>query len=101
MGQFYGHTHSDEFIVNTNPKAPEEITSFSMLAGSLSPFGTGTSRFRVYELDEKSFGIKNYLDYELKLNEENFGLNYEFKTYYNITNELINPSVMRSLQEKL
>ena len=51
LGQFYGHTHSDEFIVNTNPKNPEELTSFSLLAGSFSPFGTGTSRFRIYDLD--------------------------------------------------
>ena len=76
LGQFYGHTHSDEFIVNTNPKNSEEVTSFSLLAGSLSPLGTGTSRFRMYDLDENSFGIVNYFDYELKLNEQNFGLNY-------------------------
>jgi sphingomyelin phosphodiesterase len=69
LGQFYGHTHSDEFIVNTNPKNPKEVTSFSLLTGSLSPLGTATSRFRVYDLDEKSFSIKDYFDYELKLNE--------------------------------
>lgn len=34
-----------------------------MLAGSLSPLGTGTSRFRVYDLDEATFNIKNYFDY--------------------------------------
>jgi sphingomyelin phosphodiesterase len=50
LGQFYGHTHQDQFVVNTNPKNTSEATSFGMLAGSLSPLGTGSSRFRVYEL---------------------------------------------------
>ena len=61
-----------------------------MLAGSLSPFGTGTSRFRVYDLDEQSFEINNYFDYEMKLNEESFSLNYEFKKYYEISEDSIN-----------
>lgn len=72
-----------------------------MLSGSLSPFGTGTSKFRVYDLDEQTFGIKNYLDYEMKLNDESFGLNYEFKKYYEISEDLINSEVMRELQKKL
>lgn len=87
--------------MNTNPKNPDEVTSFSMLSGSLSPLGTGTSRFRVYDLDEKSFEIKNYFDYEMKLNEESFALNYEFRKYYEIDEQSINSSVMRKLQEKM
>jgi len=72
-----------------------------MLAGSLSPLGTGTSRFRVYDLDEETFNIRNYLDYELRLNDQNFGLNYEFKKYYNLEEGPITANVMRGLQEKL
>lgn len=87
--------------MNTNPKNSDEVTSFSMLSGSLSPLGTGTSRFRVYDLDEKSFEIKNYFDYEMKLNEESFALNYEFRKYYEIDEQSINSSVMRKLQEKM
>lgn len=69
-----------------------------MLSGSLSPLGTGTSRFRVYDLDEQNFEIRNYFDYEMKLNEESFGLNYEFKKYYDIDEESVNSHVMRQLQ---
>lgn len=69
-----------------------------MLSGSLSPLGTGTSRFRVYDLVEQSFEIRNYFDYEMKLNEESFGLNYEFKKYYDIDEESVNSHVMRQLQ---
>ena len=87
--------------MNTNPKNSDEVTSFSMLSGSLSPLGTGTSRFRVYDLDEKSFEIRNYFDYEMKLNEESFALNYEFRKYYEIDEQSINSSVMRKLQEKM
>lgn len=87
--------------MNTNPKNPDEVTSFSMLSGSLSPLGTGTSRFRVYDLNEESFEIKNYFDYEMKLNEESFALNYDFRKYYEIDEQSINSSVMRKLQEKM
>lgn len=69
-----------------------------MLSGSLSPLGTGTSRFRVYDLDEQNFEIRNYFDYEMKLNEESFGLNYEFKKYYDINEESVNSQVMKQLQ---
>lgn len=72
-----------------------------MLAGSLSPLGTGTSRFRVYDLDEESFSVKDYFDYEMKLNEETFGLNYEFRKYYEISESEINSSVMRELQVRM
>lgn len=72
-----------------------------MLSGSLSPLGTGTSRFRVYDLAEDSFSIQNYFDYEMKLNEETFGLNYEFRKYYEMDYVEINSSVMRQLQVKL
>ena len=51
LGQFYGHTHQDQFVVNTNPLNTSEIASFGMLTGSLSPLGTGSSRFRVYDLN--------------------------------------------------
>lgn len=50
LGQFFGHTHLDSFIVHTNPINASEVTSFSLLGGSLSPLFTATSRFRVYEL---------------------------------------------------
>lgn len=37
----------------------------------------------------------------MKLNDDDFKLNYEFKKYYEIEDELITGEVMRKLQEKL
>ena len=50
-GQFYGHTHMDQFVVNTDPRDNKTATSFGLLAGSLTPLGTHLPRFRVYELN--------------------------------------------------
>jgi sphingomyelin phosphodiesterase len=47
-GQFYGHTHQDQFIVNTDPRDNKTSTSFGFLGGSLSPLATGQPRFRIY-----------------------------------------------------
>lgn len=65
-GQFYGHTHRDQFVVNTDPRDNKTSTSFGLLAGSLTPLGTSLPRFRVYELNS-DFQIINYDDYSLKL----------------------------------
>jgi len=48
--QLYGHTHMDQFVVNTDPRDNHTATSFGLLSGSLSPLGTGLPRFRVYQL---------------------------------------------------
>ena len=47
-GQFYGHTHLDQFVVNTDPRDNKTATSFGLLAGSLTPLGTSLPRFRVF-----------------------------------------------------
>ena len=49
-GQFYGHTHVDQFVVNTDPRDNSTVTSYGLLAGSFSPLGTNQPRMRVYEL---------------------------------------------------
>lgn len=77
-GQFYGHTHQDQFVVNTDPRDNKTATSFGLLAGSLTPLGTSLPRFRIYELNN-DFSIINYDDYSLSLKTGKWALNYNFK----------------------
>lgn len=77
-GQFYGHTHRDQFVVNTDPRDNTTATSFGLLAGSLTPLGTSLPRFRIFELNN-DFQIINYDDYSFSYKTNKWGLNYNFK----------------------
>ena len=77
-GQFYGHTHLDQFVVNTDPRDNKTATSFGLLAGSLTPLGTSLPRFRVFELNN-DFQIVNYDDYSFNLKTTQWGKRYNFK----------------------
>ena len=97
-GQFYGHTHMDQFVVNTDPRDNKTATSFGMLAGSLTPLGTHLPRFRVYQLNSE-FEITNYDDYAFNMKTSTWGLNYNFKNYYGLPiDQPVDAALMKKLQ---
>lgn len=54
-GQFFGHTHFDEFEVFSHNKKP---IGMAYLAPSLTPHGEINPAYRIYEIDgERSSGI--------------------------------------------
>lgn len=61
-GQFFGHTHNDQFVVYTH-SITKEPTSILLEAPSLSPIMSHQPAFRIYEVDSKSLRVKNYLQY--------------------------------------
>ena len=100
-GQFYGHTHMDQFVVNTDPRDNQTATSFGLLSGSLSPLNTGLPRFRVYELTN-SFQIVNYDDYAFSLKTNSWNKNYNFKEYYGLPlDQPLTAKLMQDLQKRL
>lgn len=99
--QFYGHTHLDQYVVNTDPRDNETATSFGLLAGSLSPLGTNQPRMRVYEMSN-DFDLINYKDYAFNFQKESWALNYNFKEYYGLPlDQIINGQSMKEFQEKM
>lgn len=100
-GQFYGHTHRDQFVVNTDPRDNRTVTSFGLLAGSLTPLGTSLPRFRIYELNN-DFQIINYDDYSFNLKTTQWGKNYNFKEYYGLPfDQPLTGDMMKKLQDKV
>jgi hypothetical protein len=100
-GQFYGHTHMDQFVVNTDPRDNRTATSFGLLSGSLSPLGTGLPRFRLYELSS-SFDILDYDDYAFSLKTNSWGKNYNFKQHYGLPlDQPLSARMMQDLQKRL
>lgn len=100
-GQFYGHTHLDQFIVNTDPRDNSTATSFALLAGSLSPLGTNQPRLRVYELNSE-LELTNYDDFAFSMSKLEWSSNYNFKQYYGLPIEQpINAKLMQQLQQKM
>lgn len=81
--QFYGHTHVDQFVVNTDPRDNSSATSFGLLAGSFSPLGTNQPRMRVYEMSN-DFDLINFKDYKFDMKQSNWQANYNFKEYYGL-----------------
>jgi sphingomyelin phosphodiesterase len=97
-GQFYGHTHLDQYVVNTDPRDNETATSFGFLAGSFSPLGTNLPRMRVYEFSN-DFDLINYKDYAFNLQTIKWGTNYNFKEYYGLPlDQVINGESMKKFQ---
>ena len=81
-GQFYGHTHSDEYELFFNhdqlnlAKSTDKLTelnpiSVAYLAPSLTTFVGVNPGYRVYEVDANTFEVLNYHNYFLDLPKAN------------------------------
>jgi sphingomyelin phosphodiesterase len=70
-GQFYGHTHYDEFRIITEYFNEEKIAGIILTAPSLTSYSWKNPSFRVYEVDSKTSIIKDYYQYRLNLTEAN------------------------------
>jgi sphingomyelin phosphodiesterase len=70
-GNFYGHTHYDEFRVMTEYFDKTKIAGVIYTAPSLTTFESHNPSFRIYEVDSKSMILKNYHQYRLNINEAN------------------------------
>jgi sphingomyelin phosphodiesterase len=86
-GQFFGHTHNDQFVVYTH-SITKEPTSILLEAPSLSPIMSHQPAFRVYEVNRKSLRVTNYLQYSANLVEANKHKDNDvpWQLSYNFTN---------------
>ena len=82
MGQFYGHTHSDEYQLFFNndqlnlAKSTKELTELTpvnvaYLAPSLTTFVGSNPGYRIYEIDSTTYEVVNYHNYFLDLPRAN------------------------------
>ena len=70
-GNFYGHTHYDEYRIVTEYFNSTNIAGIIYTAPSLTTYSFQNPSFRIYELESDSMILKNYHQYRLNLTEAN------------------------------
>jgi len=77
-GQFFGHTHNDEFKIIKDYYTHKNSTGIILTAPSLTTYYKFNSRysflnpsFRVYNIEKDSFYLKDYLQYRLNITKAN------------------------------
>lgn len=91
-GQFFGHTHYDEFRIITEYFNSTNIAGLVLTAPSLTTYTMKNPSFRVYEVDSNTKIVKDYSQYRLNLTEANltpeikpqFTVSYTAKESFNI-----------------
>lgn len=70
-GQFYGHTHKDEFEVFYNDNNRSRPVSVAYLAPSITPFMNLNPGFRVYEIDAATNRVLDHQTWIMDLSKSN------------------------------
>jgi len=86
-GQFYGHSHYDEFHVFYDDKEiPDGVEpqphGVAYVAPSVTPYGGLNPAFRVYEVDKRTKQVVNHRTYSMDLVEANRNGKSEWKLLY-------------------
>lgn len=96
MGQFFGNSGTDEFVLNKGYYSGE-TTGVQFIAPSLSSYKDVNPSYRFYQADFLSKVVLNYTQYVLDLSQtaSQFAKSYDFLNYYLVDNML--PSTIESL----
>jgi sphingomyelin phosphodiesterase len=70
-GNFYGHTHYDEFRLMTEYFNHDKISGVIYTTPSLTTYESHNPSFRVYEVESKNMIMKNYYQYRLNITKAN------------------------------
>jgi sphingomyelin phosphodiesterase len=77
-GQFFGHTHSDEFHIMYDIDDPTRAFSLTYMPGSATTYSFLNPGYRIYEVDgayaSSSYEVLNYRNVYMNLTEANSGL---------------------------
>ncbi|CAD6575729.1 MAG: hypothetical protein CYPHOPRED_005777 [Cyphobasidiales sp. Tagirdzhanova-0007] len=111
VGQFYGHTHSSDFIVSYSTpalKTAETASSVAFVSGALTPYGGVVNPgFRVYELDDGTGEIWDWTEYYVNISDPSFKHGPQWQALYsahlrsNAEESLISPYLHTQAQEKV
>jgi len=83
-GQFYGHTHADEFTVaysNYSEITAENAISFGMIGPAMTPM-SGNPAFKVYDIDPDTFEIMDVRVYMTNVSDSLFQLKPTWELHY-------------------
>jgi len=84
-GQFFGHTHTDEFVIfynnNSNP------TSVQFIAPSVTTFTNINPSFRIFEYDTSTYELLDLYQYHTNLTQANINNSPTWTLTYQATKE--------------
>lgn len=66
---FFGHTHRDQFKILFSSNNSEDVANMAWIAQSVTPAWDLNPSFRYYEVEDKSFNIRNSYSYYTELNQ--------------------------------
>jgi len=70
-GYFGGHTHIDDINPVKNYFEPHNVININYVAPAFTPYPRVLPSFRMYLIDEKTYLVKDYLQYRLNLTKAN------------------------------
>ncbi|KAI8148608.1 Metallo-dependent phosphatase-like protein [Fennellomyces sp. T-0311] len=90
-GQFYGHTHKDEYQVFYNgEQTAENAIAMAYVAPSITPFSNVNPGFRMYQVDAETFEVIDSITYIADLDQAdtwlsgpNWHIEYSAREAYN------------------
>ncbi|KAH9944712.1 Metallo-dependent phosphatase-like protein [Amylocystis lapponica] len=83
-GQFYGHTHADEFAIaysNYSEQTAENAVSLAMIGPALTPM-SGNPAFKVYDVDPDTFEIMDARTYMTNISDPFYQLHPTWELHY-------------------
>lgn len=83
-GQFYGHTHKDEFAISYSDydnRTAENAVSIMWMAPSLTPSG-GNPAFKVFDIDPDTYEVIDARVFRGDLADPSFQITPQWKQYY-------------------
>eukprot|EP00828_Plagiopyla_frontata_P013809 TRINITY_DN18308_c0_g1_i1.p1 TRINITY_DN18308_c0_g1~~TRINITY_DN18308_c0_g1_i1.p1 ORF type:complete len:306 (+),score=35.42 TRINITY_DN18308_c0_g1_i1:307-1224(+) len=105
-GQFFGHTHKDEFTLMRNP-LNKQVIGVQYISPSLTTWKNQFPSLRILEFNQKTNNLINILTYRLNLIELNanqnllfkWTLSYDFLSEYDIKEQLTNNNMENFVQK--
>ena len=98
IGQFFGHSHEDRFVVYLDPKNTSRGFANEFIPGSITPFSHLNVGFRIYDIDAKYKYITDSYNYIFNLtlanmdkNEPDWYLEYSARNAYGFKSGYILP----------
>lgn len=93
-GQFYGHTHADEFAIgysNYSEQTAVNAMSVAMIGPALTPM-SGNPAFKIYDIDPDTFEIMDARTYRARFYDPHYQLEPTWELLYS-ARELYGPIV--------
>ncbi|CCM06931.1 uncharacterized protein FIBRA_09243 [Fibroporia radiculosa] len=83
-GQFYGHTHADEFAIgysNYSDRSAATAMSIAMIGPALTPM-SGNPAFKMYDIDPDTYEIMDARTYITNVSDPNYHLHPTWELLY-------------------